>query len=451
LGNTTGVIATNSADANQLSIAPFGNLVLAPNRSSVEVGDFAVLTITNLDQGLGQVQIEGGDLFLGNKSDGTVTTPVNIVFEGATADANETTLTATEPTLDRTITLPDATGTVALTANKLSAFAATTSSELAGVISDDTGTGALVFATSPVLVTPNLGTPSALVGTNISGTGASFTAGTVTNPNLTGEVTTSGLTATVTNSAVIGKVITGYVSGAGTVAATDTILQAIQKLNGNAGGGGPADAGTLTGATLASNVLASSLTSVGTLANLTVTNTIVGSVNGNAATATSATSATTAGTVTTAAQTNITSVGTLTGLTLSGNINSQDNVISRAEFLDYFERFSDLGDFTSASSQIALDLTTAQVFRSKITVTCTGLNVTNIPDNGNANAVGFSLLFVGDGTARTMTWNIGATAVTWAGGTSPTYTSTNNKTDVFSFLTRDGGTTWFGFVGGQNF
>jgi hypothetical protein len=323
LGNTTGVIATNSADANQLSIAPFGNLVLAPNRSSVVDGDFAVLTITNLDQGLGQVQIEGGDLFLGNKSDGSVTTPVNIVFEGATGDANETTLTATEPTLDRTITLPDATGTVALTANKLSAFAATTSSELAGVISDDTGTGALVFATSPVLVTPNLGTPSTLVGTNISGTGASFTAGTVTNPNLTGEVTTSGLTATVTNSAVIGKVITGYVSGAGTVAATDTILQAIQKLNGNAGGGGPAAAGTLTGATLASNVLASSLTSVGTLANLTVTNTIVGSVNGNAATAT------TAGTVTTAAQTNITSVGTLTGLTSGSYIISSSGISAK--------------------------------------------------------------------------------------------------------------------------
>jgi hypothetical protein len=39
---------------------------------------------------------------------------------------------------------------------------------------------------------------------------------------------------TLLNSAVIGKVITGYTSGAGTVAATDTILQAIQKLNGNA-------------------------------------------------------------------------------------------------------------------------------------------------------------------------------------------------------------------------
>lgn len=44
-------------------------------------------------------------------------------------------------------------------ANPLSQFAATTSAQLAGVMSDETGTGALVFATSPTLVTPALGTP----------------------------------------------------------------------------------------------------------------------------------------------------------------------------------------------------------------------------------------------------------------------------------------------------
>ena len=277
VGNTTSTIATASGTANTLTLQPYGSLVLSPTSSSVVGGDRTSLTITNSDNAVGTVSISGGNLYLGKKTDSSpITTAANIVFEGFSDDANETTLTVTDPTTDRTITLPDATGTVALTANKLSAFAATTSSELAGVISDDTGTGALVFATSPVLVTPNLGTPSALVGTNISGTGASFTAGTVTNPNLTGEVTTSGLTATVTNSAVIGKVLTGYTSGAGTVAATDTILQAIQKLNGNAGGGGPAAAGTLTGATLASNVLASSLTSVGTLTSLTTSGVITG-------------------------------------------------------------------------------------------------------------------------------------------------------------------------------
>jgi hypothetical protein len=88
--------------------------------------------------------------------------------------------------------------------------------------------------TNKTLTTPNLGTPNALVGTNITGTAAGLTAGTVTiNANLTGEVTSSGNTTTVTNAAVIGKVLTGYAAGAGTVAATDNILQAIQKVDGN--------------------------------------------------------------------------------------------------------------------------------------------------------------------------------------------------------------------------
>ena len=60
-----------------------------------------------------------------------------------------------------TLTLPTTTGTIALLQNKLSAFAATTSSELAGVISDETGSGLLVFATSPTLTTPVLGVASA--------------------------------------------------------------------------------------------------------------------------------------------------------------------------------------------------------------------------------------------------------------------------------------------------
>jgi hypothetical protein len=59
------------------------------------------------------------------------------------------------------LTVPAADGTIARLADKLSAFAATTSAELAGVISDETGSGALVFATSPTLVTPNIGDATA--------------------------------------------------------------------------------------------------------------------------------------------------------------------------------------------------------------------------------------------------------------------------------------------------
>ena len=49
---------------------------------------------------------------------------------------------------------------IAASGAKLSDFAATSSSELAGIISDETGSGTLVFATSPTLVTPALGTPA---------------------------------------------------------------------------------------------------------------------------------------------------------------------------------------------------------------------------------------------------------------------------------------------------
>ena len=45
---------------------------------------------------------------------GTSVFETKIVFEGATDDANETTLVVTDPTADRTITLPNLTGTVSL-------------------------------------------------------------------------------------------------------------------------------------------------------------------------------------------------------------------------------------------------------------------------------------------------------------------------------------------------
>ena len=89
------------------------------------------------------------------------------------------------------------------TTNNLSVLAATTSAQLAGVISDETGSGSLVFATSPTLVTPALGTPASGVLTNCTGTASGLTAGTVTtNANLTGEVTSSGNATTIADDIV---------------------------------------------------------------------------------------------------------------------------------------------------------------------------------------------------------------------------------------------------------
>jgi len=108
---------------------------------------------------------------------------------------------------------------------------------------------------------------------------------------LTSEATGSGtgsFAVTLSNAAVIGKVLTGYTSGAGTVAATDTILQAIQKLNGNIAAlvtGVSSVSGTTNritstgGATPVIDIAATyvgqtSITTLGTIATGTISNTV---------------------------------------------------------------------------------------------------------------------------------------------------------------------------------
>ena len=82
---------------------------------------------------------------------------------------------------------PTFTGTVTIPSSfRIDATTVTTTGTQLNYLSNATGTTGttntnLVFSESPVLVTPDLGTPSALVGTNITGTASSLTAGTATN------------------------------------------------------------------------------------------------------------------------------------------------------------------------------------------------------------------------------------------------------------------------------
>lgn len=111
-----------------------------------------------------------GDITGGKYNKVTITSPATgstlTVADGKTFTASNTvTLSGT----DGSTMAFGAGGTVAYTSDKLSAFASTTSAELRGVISDETGTGSLVFATSPTLVTPILGTPTSVTLTNATG------------------------------------------------------------------------------------------------------------------------------------------------------------------------------------------------------------------------------------------------------------------------------------------
>lgn len=158
----------------------------------------------------------------------------------ATSGAYSVTLTATNAT---NVTLPTS-GTLATTSNNLGAFAATTSAQLAGVISDETGSGSLVFATSPTLVTPVLGTPTSgtltnctglPIATGVSGLGTGVASalavavGSAGAPLVNGGALGTPVSGTLTN--CTGLPISTGVSGLGTGVAT----AAAQAVNGTGG------------------------------------------------------------------------------------------------------------------------------------------------------------------------------------------------------------------------
>lgn len=100
----------------------------------------------------------------GNNFDGSAAL-AQIIASTYGGTGNGFTKFAGPATAERTFTLPNTDATLAYHAENLSVFAATTSAQLAGVLSDETGTGTAVFSISPALTgTPTA--PTAAGGTN---------------------------------------------------------------------------------------------------------------------------------------------------------------------------------------------------------------------------------------------------------------------------------------------
>ena len=109
------------------------------------------------------------------------------------------------------------------------------------------------------------------------------------------------------------------------------------------------------------------------------------------------------------------------------------------------ERISEISSSAAIdTATLTLNLTGSTTFNVSLNAAITTFNILNPPTGSGA----FTLVFTADGTPRSVTWG---SAVTWSGGTAPTLTSTANKRDVFTFLTLNSGTNWYGFTGGQNF
>ena len=106
------------ADRNVANTATLDTLRTTYNSTAVDVGDIASVTGASGVIGAATDIVEAITLMntevTGIKT-GATTFASQIVFEGSTDDAYETTLAVTDPTADRTITFPDASGTVVTT------------------------------------------------------------------------------------------------------------------------------------------------------------------------------------------------------------------------------------------------------------------------------------------------------------------------------------------------
>lgn len=96
--------------------------VNAAGAALTSVGGDGLLKLST--SGVPTVAVAGTD-FYAPGADLALTFGKSLIFEGATDDGFETTLTAADPTADRTITLPNASGTVALTSDIPAAAPAT--------------------------------------------------------------------------------------------------------------------------------------------------------------------------------------------------------------------------------------------------------------------------------------------------------------------------------------
>ena len=398
---SSGVITLNNNSGSSIISGGIGSggyvtLVLQTNASAAGTWDYHFQTPANVSWTTNTFNYPGS--FTGGTWNGS-TVDVNRGGTGVTTSTGSgSVVLSTSPTFvtpilgtpqSGTLTsctgLPISTGVSGLGTNVATFLATPSSANLAAALTDETGTGANVFATSPTLVTPTLGVASAT---------------TVNKVTLTAPAT--GSTLTIAD----GKTLTA--SNTLTFTGTDASSVAF-----GAGGTVIYSGGAL--GTPSSGTLSS-------CSGLPISTGVSGLGSNVATFLGSASSA------------NL--LAALTDETGSGlAVFNTNPAITNPTVTNYVEAF-----YTIAyASTFTLSLANGTMQ----TVSLGGSPTITMPTAVAGKS--FTLIINTGSGSYTVSWS----TVAWAGGTTPTVTTTASKKDIFNFYSD--GTLWYGSIFGQSF
>lgn len=282
----------------------------------------------------------------------------------------------------------------ALTTNPLSQFAATTSAQLAGVISDETGSGALVFANSPTLTTPNIGTATGSASLNVLKAG----------DTMTGKLTAVAPT-TSTASVALPHGTAPTSPSNGDVWTTTAGLYV--RVNGSTVG------------PLGINGIAGDLI-VGNGAPDDGADGVDGQVYLDYST------------------------GDVYGPKASGAWGLAAFSLAGTDGTDGEDGLGTKQDVSISSGTLTIDYSAGRVAYVNLNANITSIVITNWPTTGTLGKL--SIRFTADGTARTIAW---PAATDWDGGTAPTPPSTSGHRMWVHLVSADALTTIDAFLGSQ--
>jgi hypothetical protein len=190
--------------------------VTAQLASNVQFSPTGDITATNVQSAIAEVDSEklpkAGGTMTGNLELGQ---NVALVFEGSTADGNETTLTVADPTADRTITLPNVSGTVVTTGDSGTVTSA--------MIADATIVDADISGSAEIAVSKLAdGSARQLLQTDAAGTGVEW----ASNIDIPGTLDVTGA-ATFDSSVAVTGALTKSGSNVVTVGDTGTVTSSM--------------------------------------------------------------------------------------------------------------------------------------------------------------------------------------------------------------------------------